>query len=72
MRCLLPQLQRRSAHRSQIHAQPMTLAVTDGASTVGFLIERDGSFFAFDQDGTLLGEYATRTQAARAIPRVRA
>jgi hypothetical protein len=48
------------------------LAVTDGASTAGFLIERDGSFFAFDQDDTLLGECATRTQAACAIPRVRA
>ena len=55
----------------QIIPNPRTandaLAVTDGAVTIGYIIERDGAFFAFDADGALIGEYATRTQAVRSI-----
>ena len=47
------------------------LAVTDGAVTIGYIIERDSAFFAFDAHGVLIGEYATRTQAVRSIPVVR-
>lgn len=53
------------------YSQPRTandaLAVTDGAVTIGYIIERDSAFFAFDADGVLIGEYATRTQAVRSI-----
>jgi hypothetical protein len=45
------------------------LSVTDGAITVGYVVERDGSFFAFDVTGTLVGEYGTRRAAVRSIPR---
>lgn len=55
----------------QIIPNPRTandaLAVTDGAVTIGYIIERDSAFFAFDADGVLIGEYATRTQAVRSI-----
>ena len=57
----------------QIIPNPRTandaLAVTDGAVTIGYIIERDSAFFAFDADGVLIGEYATRTQAVRSIRR---
>jgi hypothetical protein len=39
----------------QVIPNPLTaddaLAVTNGAMTIGYIIERDGSHFAFDQDG---------------------
>ncbi len=44
------------------------LAVTDGATTIGFVIPHDGEFFAFDHDQNLLGEFKTQRQAMRAIP----
>jgi hypothetical protein len=44
------------------------LSVTDGSHTVGFLISRDGSYFAFNNDRVLLGEYKSRTEALQAIP----
>jgi hypothetical protein len=31
--------------------------------TIGTVVERGGSNFAFDADGTLIGEYATRIEA---------
>jgi hypothetical protein len=59
----------------QIIPNPRTandaLAVTDGAVTIGYIIERDSAFFAFDAHGVWIGEYATRTQAVRSIPVVR-
>ena len=33
------------------------LSVSDGAITVGYIVERDGSHFSFDDSGTLLGEF---------------
>jgi hypothetical protein len=47
---------------------PNALAVTEGADTIGQIVEQDGIAFAFDASGTLIGEYATRTLAMRAIP----
>jgi hypothetical protein len=59
----------------QIIPNPRTaddaLAVTDGAITIGFIIARDGAFFAFDADGVLIGEYPTRRAAVRSIPAAR-
>ena len=47
---------------------PGALSVTDGATTVGTVVVRDGSYFAFDAEGVLIGEYATQQKAMRAIP----
>jgi hypothetical protein len=44
------------------------LAVYDGTTVLGYVVERDGSHFSFDQDGTLIGEFASRTLAMRSIP----
>lgn len=38
------------------------LAVLDGAVTVGTIVERDHSHFAFDHHGMLVGEYASRAE----------
>ncbi len=48
---------------------PGALSVSDGTTTVGTVVERDHSFFAFDADGTLLGEFRSRRQALRSIPK---
>ena len=47
------------------------LTVSDGTATAGTIVERDGSYFAFDAAGTLIGEFKTRAQAMRAVPSVR-
>ncbi len=47
---------------------PGALAVTDGHDTAGYVIEHDGSFFAYGADQILIGEFPTRRAAARAIP----
>jgi hypothetical protein len=44
------------------------LSVADGTVTVGTVVENDGSFFSFNRDGELIGEYATQRQAMRSIP----
>jgi hypothetical protein len=44
------------------------LRVADSTQTVGFLVASDGSFFSFDRDGVLLGEFPAQRQAMRAIP----
>jgi outer membrane protein assembly factor BamB len=44
------------------------LTVIDGTVTVGSIVARDGSFFAFDADGILLGKYSTQGEAMRSIP----
>jgi hypothetical protein len=50
------------------HTAANALSVADGTVTVGFLVASDGSFFSFDRDGVLLGEYPTQRQAMRTIP----
>jgi hypothetical protein len=45
------------------------LTVTDGETCIGTIVEHDGSHFAFEPDGQLVGEYATRVAAMRALPR---
>lgn len=47
------------------------VAVYDGRHIVGICVEHDGSHFSFGNDGVLIGEYATRLQAARSLPRAR-
>ena len=50
------------------HTAPDALSVSDGAATVGYVVERNGSFFSFDDSGTLLGEFKTQRAAVRSIP----
>jgi hypothetical protein len=67
-------LSRQGGHRSAQHPRksdiphPHVANVTDGTETVGFLVASDGSFFSFDRDAVLIGEFATQRQAMRAIP----
>jgi hypothetical protein len=44
------------------------LSVTDASVTVGSIIERGGSFIAYDVCGVLVGKYESRTQAMLAMP----
>ncbi len=47
---------------------PDSLAVTDGTTSIGRIVARDGSYFAFGTDNILLGEFATQGQAMHALP----
>jgi hypothetical protein len=47
---------------------PGFITVTDGTLTVGTIVERDGSHFAFNPDGQVIGEYPTRRRAIQALP----
>jgi hypothetical protein len=44
------------------------MAVTIGTETIGYVAEHDGSYFAFDLNEELLGEYETQRETVRAIP----
>jgi hypothetical protein len=52
------------------HTARDVLSVSDGAVTIGFIIVRDGSHFAFDDSGTLIGEFETQRAAVRSIPKL--
>ena len=43
--------------------------MTIGTTTIGYVAEHDGSFFAFDLNQELIGEYETQREAMRAIPK---
>ncbi len=45
------------------------LTVTDGQEIAGSIVERDHSFFAFDNRGRLVGEYGTCAEAMQALPK---
>ncbi len=68
MDCNIKARARRQADRILSATATGFLTITDGASTVGTIVERNKSFFAFDRDGTLVGEYQTRSAAIRALP----
>jgi hypothetical protein len=51
---------------------PGSLAVTDGHETIGHIVIRDGSFFAFGIDDILIGEFDTQRKAVRALPAAKA
>jgi hypothetical protein len=46
---------------------PGALAVTDGTTCIGYIVH-DDTYFAFDADNVLIGEYATQREAMRAMP----
>ena len=45
------------------------VTVNDGLDTVGTVVPNDGSFFAFDNTGTLCGEFRSMTEAMRVLPK---
>ena len=47
---------------------PGALSVTDGTIFIGRIVVQDGSYFAFSTDDSLLGEFATQSEAVRALP----
>jgi hypothetical protein len=51
---------------------PGALAVTDGGTCIGRIVVRDGSYFAFETDNVLVGEFATQREAMRALPAAKA
>lgn len=44
------------------------LSVAGGSLAVGSVVERDGSFIAYDVSGALVGKYESQAEAMRAIP----
>ena len=49
-------------------ADPSALSVSDGIIHVGWIVPSDGSFFAFDFTGSLVGAFPTQAEAANALP----
>jgi hypothetical protein len=49
---------------------PDALSISDGHETIGYCIARDGSFFAFDVNFVLLGEFRSQREAVRSIPKL--
>jgi hypothetical protein len=43
------------------------MAVTIGTETIGFVVHRDGSYFAFDVNEQLVGEYRNQRDAMRSL-----
>jgi hypothetical protein len=48
---------------------PSALSVSDGVDFAGTVVPRDGSYFAFDIIGMLVGVYPSRIAAMRALPK---
>ncbi|HVI14693.1 MAG TPA: hypothetical protein VM822_17685 [Pseudolabrys sp.] len=44
------------------------LSVTDGTALAGHIVPRDGAWFAFNFDDTLIGKFSSQHQAVCAIP----
>jgi hypothetical protein len=63
----LPPDRRRHRHIPRPYG-PGSISVNDGALFVGTIVLDDGSHFAFDVAGTLIGEFPTRQAAMRALP----
>jgi hypothetical protein len=47
---------------------PGSLTVTDGLFVAGTVVPFEGTYFAFDTSGTLIGEFDSRVEAVRALP----
>jgi hypothetical protein len=47
---------------------PGAMAIYDGQVRAGTIVKHDGSFFAFDSSGALIGEYDLLREAMIAIP----
>jgi hypothetical protein len=60
----------KEAKRQQVDCRNHTLTVFDGAVRVGSLVNRAGTFQAYDVEGKHLGAFANLRAASRAIPQV--
>ena len=47
------------------------IAIYDGQAKAGTVVEHDGSHFSYGTDDILIGEFNTRLEAVRSLPRVR-
>jgi hypothetical protein len=56
----------KSSHISQADLSS-ALAVTDGGTTRGFIVQTKGAAIAVDPDGGIIGAFATTREAFRAI-----
>jgi hypothetical protein len=52
------------------NGQYRRLAVYDGQTHVGHVVERGGAFHAFDPDNNLVGVFDSQRAATRSLPRV--
>ena len=59
----------KEAKRQQVDCRNHALTVFDGAVRVGSLVDRAGTFHAYDVEGRHLGAFADMRAATRAIPR---
>jgi hypothetical protein len=59
----------KEAKRQQVDCRNHALTVFDGAVRVGSLVDRAGTFYAYDVEGRHLGAFADLRAASRAIPR---
>ena len=50
---------------------PGALFVSDGTDPVGSIVVIDSSYFAFDLEHILIGEFASQREAMRAIPKLK-
>jgi hypothetical protein len=50
---------------------PGALQVSDGSETVGSIVVIDSSYFSFDVEHVLIGEFRTQREAMRAIPKLK-
>ncbi len=62
-----PQATRRKSKIPSPHS-PGAMAVTDGQHLAGAIVYSDGSYFAFDDDDVLVGEFESCIEAMRSIP----
>ena len=58
----------KEAKRQQVDCRNHALTVFDGAVRVGSLVDRAGTFHAYDVEGRHLAAFADLRTAARAIP----
>jgi hypothetical protein len=49
--------------------KPVLLSVTDGTTTVGFVLRRADGYEAFNRAGRSIGKFNSQQEATRAIPR---
>ena len=62
-----------SADRPIPHADSANaISIYDGQIKAGTVVEHDGSHFSYGTDDILIGQYATRLETARSLPRARA
>ena len=62
----------KSGSRIPAANNPGAISIYDGQDKAGTVVEHDGSHFSYGNDDILIGEFNTRLEAVRSLPRVRA